>query len=148
MQTLTFAPCQLPVSAKLHNLINQALQTCDAEEDEKQPSSLMLKFRDKSYSVKNGGYHPVEILIQKNQDGTWRFTNITELAYYGQDIVTNIDFNFEEANFKSFPLPRLSMEKEAYEAKCLYHLWEKNFCAYASMKVFDQIEVEFYGCSQ
>ncbi|MHA2772763.1 DUF2787 family protein, partial [Vibrio harveyi] len=44
---------------------------------------VVFNFRDKSYSVEGGGFHPVEICLLRSTDGDWQYQYVTEFAYIG-----------------------------------------------------------------
>lgn len=45
-------------------------------------NSLTVNFRDPNYSPTNGGYHPVEIRLEKDTK-KWRLIYITDFSYQG-----------------------------------------------------------------
>ncbi|HDI3249966.1 TPA: DUF2787 domain-containing protein [Vibrio cholerae] len=142
MQTLTFAPCQLPVSAKLHELMNKQLHERVVSPE---VNAITINFRDKSYSAEDGGFHPVEIMIEKKQDETWGFGYITDFAYIGNyypELERNIDFDFREQHCFVALVGWIPMNTN--DVKEFYSTWENNFLSYVGMDVFDEIEINVY----
>ncbi|EPT2759165.1 DUF2787 domain-containing protein [Vibrio cholerae] len=140
MQTLTFAPCQLPVSAKLHELINKQLHERVVSPE---VNVITINFRDKSYSAEDGGFHPVEIMIKKSQDEAWGYVYITDFAYVGTafpELERELDFDFSSNEFFIADMGWHSLDKKDI-AIAIYTMWETNFLAYFDLGVFDEIEI-------
>lgn len=60
-------------------------------------TALTLNFRDEDYSAERGGYHPVEVRLEKH-DNQWSFVYITDFTYSDgpfPDLVKEIDVCFE-----------------------------------------------------
>jgi len=92
----------------------------------------ILNFRDPTYSARTGGYHPVEIMI--NKQGMIQY--ITDFSYIGSiespELVKEIDFDFSSGIFEQ--MGRCFTIEEAYE---LIAVWQQNFMAYYQNGVFD-----------
>jgi hypothetical protein len=97
--------------------------------------AVTINFRDPNYSADNGGYHPVEIRLENNNDG-WRFCYITDFCYVGSgymaELAKELDFDFEAGVFQNlfgaYPI------EQAIE---MFQIWETNFVYYAMVsKVF------------
>jgi hypothetical protein len=59
-------------------------------------SELTLNFRDKDYSAAAGGFHPVEVRLEKRGIG-WQLVYITDFSYQGRpdsELVKEIDVCF------------------------------------------------------
>ena len=59
-------------------------------------SELTLNFRDKDYSAVAGGFHPVEVRLEKRGIG-WELVYITDFSYQGRpdsELVKEIDVCF------------------------------------------------------
>ncbi|MBB1454609.1 DUF2787 family protein [Pseudoalteromonas sp. SG43-5] len=59
-------------------------------------SELTINFRDKDYSAKAGGFHPVEVRLEKRGIG-WVLVYITDFSYQGRvdsELVKEIDVCF------------------------------------------------------
>lgn len=59
-------------------------------------SELTINFRDKDYSAAAGGFHPVEVRLEKRGIG-WELVYITDFSYQGQsdsELVKEIDVCF------------------------------------------------------
>ena len=57
---------------------------------------LTINFRDKDYSAKAGGFHPVEVRLEKRGIG-WMLVYITDFSYQGRtdsELVKEIDVCF------------------------------------------------------
>ena len=58
--------------------------------------ALIINFRDKDYSAKAGGFHPVEVRLEKRGIG-WELIYITDFSYQGRldsELVKEIDVCF------------------------------------------------------
>lgn len=63
---------------------------------QKLTNSMTINFRDPSYSPTKGGYHPVEIRLEKDIN-KWRLIYITDFSYQGSpfpELVKEIDVCF------------------------------------------------------
>ncbi|KMV31198.1 hypothetical protein AB733_06620 [Photobacterium swingsii] len=137
---ITFSSSCLPISKKLHNGLNHVLSKHSEIQGKK---SIIVNFRDKSYSAENGGYHPVEIALSQVSDDHYSILYITDFSYCGNaypELERDIDFDIGNsvvfsryAGWQSIRLPTMTE---------LYELWEGNFLSYMSMDAYDQIQVE------
>lgn len=83
-----------PVPAKLYQLINQSLAGTSVPNNAF--NAITLNFRDPDYSADTGGYHPVEIRMEK-QNELWQLVYITDFSYQGgpfPELVKEIDVCF------------------------------------------------------
>lgn len=119
----------LPVSP------NFALYILSLLGDYEDAKAVTLNFRDPNYSADNGGYHPVEIRLENNNNH-WRICYITDFCYVGSgymaELIKELDFDFSSGLFQnlfgSFPIE---------QAREVYQVWEANFLYYATVsKVF------------
>ena len=97
--------------------------------------AVTINFRDPNYSADDGGYHPVEIRLENEDDG-WRFCYITDFCYVGSgqmaELAKDLDFDFDAGVFQNlfgtYPI------EQAIE---MFQIWETNFVYYAMVsKVF------------
>ncbi|EJL6506027.1 DUF2787 domain-containing protein [Vibrio cholerae] len=144
MSKLTFTASLLPVSKKLHKLLSEQL-TAHLLSNEALTTSryLVFNFRDKSYSVDEGGFHPVEMAICQTSTGEWSIKYITDFAYMGNyypELERNLDFDFRVGQFFVAYRGWLPMQGSR-DAKELYRLWESNFLAYVDMDSYNEIAV-------
>jgi hypothetical protein len=94
--------------------------------------NTILNFRDSTYSATEGGFHPVEIMI--NDKGQIQY--ITDFAYVGfgdyAELAKELDFDFSCGLVEQFghcyPI------ENAWE---LFPVFVQNFCAYYHQGVFD-----------
>lgn len=121
----------LPVSKRFANAITELLTQHDITDD-----SVTINFRDPSYSAEQGGFHPVEIRLER-QDDIWQFIYITDFAYVGigsyAELAKELDFDFQAGVFQNlfgvFPIE---------QATDIYQIWEGNFLYYwLELSVFD-----------
>lgn len=128
----------VPVSQTLVNLVNQHLLTY-----EERPAlySVVINFRDTSYSIETGGYHPVEIGFELTE-GKWTISYLTDFALFGgpfPELAKEVDFNLAANTlFMAFGEPT---PLNTADAQDFYQLWETNFLSYVEMGSYDQIEV-------
>ncbi|PSW63877.1 DUF2787 domain-containing protein [Photobacterium leiognathi subsp. mandapamensis] len=104
-------------------------------------SALTFNFRDTGYSAESGGWHPVEIRIEQEND-QWHFIYITDFSYVGYpypELAKEVDFDFD--NNRASVL--YSWEELITDSRVIefYQVWEMNFLAYVEMEVFDEIKV-------
>jgi hypothetical protein len=126
------------VSAKLLALLN-----CELAKVEKPEASfyaLTFNFRDPNYSADKGGYHPIELRIEKHDDH-WDFIYITDFSYQGSpypELVKEIDVCFETKRVFSLFGGWLSQRN----GKALIKLFISNFIEYHSMNAY-QTKINF-----
>ncbi len=124
----------LPINKALINILEKELSKIDFDDSQ----SIIFNFRDPTYSAIEGGYHPVEIML--NQNGVIEY--ITDFSYVGNgemtDLVKELDFDFSngllEQMGRCFPI------KDAWE---LFPVFQKNFCAYYQLGVFQVSTSQF-----
>ncbi|HCS81014.1 MAG TPA: hypothetical protein DIV42_07600 [Alteromonas macleodii] len=91
-------------------------------------TSVTINFRDPNYSAENGGFHPVEIRLEK-RNNAWHFCYVTDFAYIGNvpyaELAKDLDFDFDAGVFQNlfgvFPIE---------QATDMYQIWEGNFLHY------------------
>ena len=124
----------LPIEKALVRILEKELSKVDCKDSQ----SIILNFRDLTYSATTGGYHPVEFML--NQQGIIQY--ITDFAYVGSgemaELAKELDFDFSNGLLEqmghSYPI------ENAWE---LFPVWQQNFCAYYSSNVFN-VEVSQY----
>ncbi|MFA0494662.1 DUF2787 family protein [Vibrio sp. 10N.222.54.B11] len=128
----------LPVSVDLQDTLNGVI----SESGKWTPmiQSVVINFRDKSYSSEDGGFHPVEIRITRLGD-QWVFDYITDFSYCGliPELEKEIDFDFGHGvayirYMGEVPITESSVAE-------FYSMWETNFLSYIGMDCFDEIKV-------
>lgn len=96
--------------------------------------AVSIIFRDIHYSPDRGGYHPVEIRLNFNND-QFSFDYITDLAYMGHvypELEKQIDFSWSQQYVFCAGVGDLS-HAEGCE---LFELWQSNFINYWKMGVY------------
>ncbi|WP_435247828.1 DUF2787 family protein [Vibrio sp. nBUS_14] len=128
----------LPVSVDLQDTLNRVIN----ESGKWTPmiQSVVINFREKSYSPENGGYHPVEVRITRLND-QWVFDYITDFSYCGlmPELEKEIDFDFGHGvayirYMGEVPITESSVAE-------FYSMWETNFLSYIGMDCFDEVKV-------
>ncbi|OEG75174.1 hypothetical protein BEL05_02655 [Shewanella colwelliana] len=97
-------------------------------------NAITINFRDPDYSADNGGYHPVEVRLEKQQDH-WRPIYITDFAFRGgpfPELMKDIDICFNSKQVYSLFSGWIG-EREARE---LIAMFCDNFIAYQKMGVY------------
>ncbi|MDP5136717.1 DUF2787 family protein [Rheinheimera baltica] len=122
----------LPVSKTLCKQLSILLMN----REDKEPREAVINFRDPNYSAERGGYHPVEIRLERNGHN-WMVCYITDFGYVGTgqdaELIKSLDFNFEAGTFED-----ISGCYPIETAMQIYPIWEENFLTYwQSMNVFD-----------
>jgi len=95
----------------------------------KNDKSVTINFRDPNYCKDDGGYHPVEMRLENEDDG-WVFCYITDFCYVGSgdmaELAKDLYFDFGAGVFQNlfgtYPL------EQAIE---VFQVWESNFVYYA-----------------
>ncbi|HHQ4566754.1 TPA: DUF2787 family protein [Aeromonas hydrophila] len=100
-----------------------------------QARAVTMNFRDPGYGPENGGFHPVEIRLQR-RGNLWSLVYITDFSYVGMgdyaELAKEVDFDFasQEGLVAYAHVVPLSELGEFYE------LWEGNFLTYLSLGVY------------
>lgn len=133
--TLTIKRNQLPAMPdRFYQVIEKEL----ANVDPKGSNAITLNFRDPDYSAEDGGFHPVEVRLEKQQDH-WRFVYVTDFAFRGHpfpELVKDIDICFNSKQVYSL----FSGWIGERESQGLIKLFSDNFVSYHQMEVY-QVEV-------
>ncbi|KZC47861.1 hypothetical protein XM68_c11015 [Vibrio alginolyticus] len=138
-QAMQFQRCILPISSQFHAVVGQQViqaglaETC---------SSVTINFRDTSYSVETGGYHPVEVSVIKGDKEKWCINYITDFAYFGlgfPELDRDIDFDIGNNMAFATGIGWQNINSSGFVE--LYRVWENNFLAYLDMDAFDEIIV-------
>ena len=124
--------CPLPVTRAFAAIVEETIAGAGINSDH----GIVLNFRDPTYSPGTGGFHPVEVAIDRGG----QLTYVTDFTYVGQpmfaELVKEIDFDFGQGIFEHmgrvFPIQ---------DGRGLFALWQANFCAYYRAGVY-QVSVE------
>ncbi len=123
--------CALPLQAAFIQLLEAEWQKAVAEAVVRADVDVIVNFKDPSYSAEAGGFHPVEVFIQR--DG--RILYITDFAYVGrppyEELVKELDFDFGLGLFGQF-----GHDYPIAEAEELFGIFQANFCSYFAMGAF------------
>lgn len=119
----------LPVSPVFARALAELVKNIDSK-------AVTINFRDPDYSPQTGGFHPVEIRLEKADD-QWQLCYITDFCYVGYqgqwELVKELDFDFSCGVFQS--ISGLLVIEAAAE---LYPIWEQNFvCYWQEMDAFN-----------
>jgi len=130
----------IKISNRLIMVLKQALKRQAVKGE---VSQITFNYRDSNYSSEAGGYHPVEIALQKEQTSDcWRLLYITDFAYYGHpyaELCKDLDFDFGNQTFNGAYAPPRSLNQRS--VKEIFSIWEDNFLTYLEYGAFDEIEV-------
>ncbi|PML49363.1 hypothetical protein BCT76_08165 [Vibrio tasmaniensis] len=142
-QTLTITAPYSPVSQKLKSLLKSKMETFWKQNPTKKHSeSFTINFRDTTYSAEAGGYHPVEIMLLKEDESQYQIQYLTDFAYQGNiypELERNVDFDI--ANGQTFIAPMGWQSCHNQSIVEFYSLWEGNFLAYLQMGAYDEIKI-------
>jgi len=101
--------------------------------------AITLHFRDPDYSATGGGYHPVEIRVNHDQEIEY----ITDFCYSGEppyaEIVKALDFDFGFNTLQSH-----GMEFPLLSGIEIFWIWQENFISYYEQGVY-QVEINSDG---
>ncbi len=90
MKTINTDNLVFPISEQLANLLATLAKDTDSY-------GVTINFRDEDYSADAGGYHPVEVRLERHRD-QWRINYLTEFAYVGAgyfaELAKAINFDF------------------------------------------------------
>lgn len=115
----------------------QLINTLLDEEGNDADGGVILNFRDPEYSYESGGFHPVEICIDKQ--GALQY--VTDFSYAGcppfVELAAELDWSFDQGYFRQF-----DSFHELVAGQSMFYLWAANFTEYVKAKIF-QIEVTF-----
>jgi len=103
-------------------------------------NAITLNFRDPGYSPSTGGYHPVEMRLEKKNE-LWQLAYITDFSFQGSpfpELVKEIDICFFTKQVFSLFCGWLQNKN----AKELLGLFIENFIEYYSMGSY-QVSVSF-----
>lgn len=119
------------VPLKLYALINTELAKVEAAKTN--VCALTFNFCDSNYSVNKGGYHPVELRLDKHNE-QWEFVYITDFSYQGYpaELVKEIDVCFESNQVYSLYAGWLNQNG----AKELIKIFITNFIEYHAMDAY------------
>jgi hypothetical protein len=102
-------------------------------------NAITLNFRDTDYSASTGGYHPVEIRVERignnHKPDYWQLVYITDFSYQGSpypELVKEIDACFVNKRVYSFYGGNLSH----YQGQVLLTLFISNFIEYQAMDAY------------
>ena len=136
----------LPVSPQLTQALGEMVlrQVATQEVDSQHTVELLyaktltFHFRDENYSTKNGGFHPVEIMLNRTstQSLKWQLVYVTTFAYIGNvypELERNLDFDCQSGRCLVHPYIQWAPIKDNRDALELYQLWESNFLQYLDM---------------
>ena len=101
-------------------------------------NAITLYFRDPDYSPEQGGFHPVEVRLEK-QLNQWRLVYVTDFAFHGHDfpeLIKDIDICFNSKQVYS-SIGGWIKHDEGTE---LIELFSDNFTSYHHMDVY-QVQI-------
>lgn len=121
-----------------YQVLNEAF--LNAEIPTQEINAITFNFKDPNYSADAGGYHSIEIRIEKVEE-KWRLAHITNFSYQGKanlELSKEIDVCFTTHQVFDFILGGLLK----YHASYLVTILVKNFIQYYRLGVFD-VTVQF-----
>ena len=137
---LTFNKSQhFRVPEKLLCILNAELAERNAPDSE--TNGIVFNFRDDDYSADAGGFHPVEIRLNKI-NGLWNFEYVTDFSFLGYpypELVKEIDICFNTCKVYQLFIGLIGDEADA---KGLVKSMLSNFVNNVEMDIFT-ISVSF-----
>lgn len=138
--TLVITGLPVRISHDLQTLLEQAIISALEDRPDEipngtTPAALTLNYRDPDYSATTGGYHPVEIRLERRDDG-WHLRYVTDFAYVGQgwrtELAKELDFDFSIEEYTHSMMGEISPT----EVNEWFDVWQQSFCCYVQMDVF------------
>jgi hypothetical protein len=126
------------VPEKLYRLLNAELKKLEKPKDE--TNLIIINFRDLSYSPSSGGFHPVEVRLEKVEK-LWQLVYITDFSFQGgpyPELAIDIDVCFISKQI-------FSVFSGWLDTRCgndLFELFINNFIEYYTMNAY-QVSIEF-----
>ena len=111
-----------------------ALHLADLISEYETASAVTINFRDPNYSAERGGFHPVEVRLEKEanavQGDQWRICYITDFSFVGvgcmAELTKELDFDFDSGISQ-----HLMGVTPIEQTREIYQVWEQNFLAYS-----------------
>lgn len=124
-----------PIAPRLRHLLQHEISSSSIDKN----YGVVIHFRDPEYDHATGGYHPVEIAVDRG--GAIQY--VTDFALYGAppqvELCKEIDFDFGLKLFQHF-----ARDYPINQGRGLYKIWEENFISYYDRQVY-QVEVSALG---
>jgi hypothetical protein len=95
--SLSFNKAALPIS---NALLKRLADVLNKHTEVVGDNYIVINFRDKTYSAENGGFHPVEIALNKTDENHISILYITDFSYCGgpyPELERDVDFDFIQA---------------------------------------------------
>lgn len=124
--------------AKFYQLINTEIAKVTPTKTD--VSTITLNFRDPSYSSEHGGYHPVEVRLERH-NLEWKLVYVTDFSFQGTsfpDLIKEIDICFLTNQVYSLFSGWLNNKS----GKELITLFVDNFIEYHALDTY-QVSVSF-----
>lgn len=141
MNSVIFQPSMLNYSDKFLNLLSSMLEKDLNKNGDTR--SVILSFKDSSYSAKDGGMRPVEIMLSHVKDNQWEINYITEFCYVGSDfpeLAKSVDFGIEFDEFQT-TTSYSKISDDLADIQEFFDLWSNNLVSYAFSEMYDEIEI-------
>ncbi|GIB16816.1 hypothetical protein VCSRO90_2823 [Vibrio cholerae] len=145
MESITFSPSILPISDSFTQEISEHLLDCPNLSSYR---AVCMEFSCTRGGVVTHGYAPVEIILVKNLNKTWRIGRIIQYAFHGKlgGLRHHLDFNFETKIVYTSFLGWLSMtsaDTSRLESLTdIYQAWEAMFISCSQKSLFNKIQVK------
>jgi len=114
-----------PLDKRLIKIFNDELERAGINDD------VTITFRDPDFTPETGGFHPVEVSINKDA----QIQYITDFCYVGQppmcDLCKCLDFDFSLNVFTNF-----GMDYPMNAGREIFQLWQSNFIAYHNINAY------------
>lgn len=114
-----------PLDKKLIQILNDTLSTTEVDD------GITITFRDPDFTPESGGFHPVEVSINK----AGQIQYITDFCYVGQppmcDLCKCLDFDFSLQLFQFY-----GMESPIITGQEVFRIFQSNFIAYHGINAY------------
>lgn len=127
----------LPVSDTLRQLINDEVNKHQISDS---ATAITLTYHDSSYSIEKGGFHPVEIRLERKGD-YWYLSYLTDFSYASSYPELEKDIDFDVTHGVAFIRVIGELVLSHPDVQELFKIYQANFINYVEMNVFDEIKL-------
>jgi len=125
------------------DFINMVKQQINVYEVPNTINRITVKFTDPKYNDKPGGFHPTDIQLEKQANGTWRITNICDYCNVSHTqypkFAKDLEFDFNNKRYHN--IGSVFSDEKAKENYCL---WQTNFIYFVETCGVYETEIQMH----